>query len=49
VNGLLAVVHLKPPANSDRMPCCGQSPFSAPSWHRLTTDPAEVTCAGKEN
>jgi hypothetical protein len=44
----LTITHRQPPGGSDRMPCCGRSPFEVPSWHRLTDDPEQVSCPGKE-
>ena len=26
------------------MPCCGLTPFEVPRYHRITLDPALVTC-----
>jgi hypothetical protein len=43
------VTHLCPPDGGDGLfPCCGLTPFEVPSWHRMTLDPALVTC-GKDS
>jgi hypothetical protein len=44
---MLQVTHLAA-APGAKMPCCGLSPFDVPSWHRLSADPSQVTCPGKE-
>lgn len=38
------VTHLSPPEGG-LMPCCGLTPFEVPRYHRMTGDPALVTCA----
>ena len=38
------IVHRCPPIGSDIMPCCKCRPYEMPLWHRLTLDPALVTC-----
>lgn len=38
------VVHRCPPTGESFFPCCGQSPFTVPQWHRMTTGTSEVTC-----
>lgn len=43
------VTHRCPPKGSGVMPCCDQTPLEVPLWHRLTLDPALVTCKGREN
>ena len=41
------VTHLCPPDGGDGLfPCCGRTPFEVPPWqHRMTLDPALVTCS----
>ena len=46
--GLPEVTHQCPPEGSGVMPCCGRSPIGVPPYHRITLDPALVTCAGVE-
>lgn len=41
---LTSPVHACPPGDSGTMPCCGRTPFEVPEWHRMTVDPALVTC-----
>lgn len=43
----LGVVHACPPRGSGVMPCCGKSPFEVTRTHRITLNPALVTC-GRE-
>jgi hypothetical protein len=38
------VIHRCPPIGSGIMPCCSRTPFEVPLWHRITEDPALVTC-----
>ena len=47
--GHLEVVHRCPPIGSGEMPCCGRTPIEVPQWHRLTLDPALVTCEGEKD
>ena len=39
------VIHACPPDGSGLTPCCGRTPFELPRTDRMTTDPAEATCA----
>lgn len=42
------VIHKCPSeGNGGVMPCCGMTPFEVPRWHRLTLDPAAVSCDNK--
>lgn len=43
---VVEIVHRCPPGSSNMMPCCGQTPFEVPRWHRMTLDAALVTCSG---
>ena len=38
------VTHQCPPTGSGVMPCCGRAPLEVPRRHRMTLDPALVTC-----
>ena len=42
------VIHRCPAPGEYLLPCCGQTPLEVPRWHRLTLDPAMVTCRGSE-
>lgn len=38
-------VHACPPDDGGGLfPCCGRTPFEVPLYHRMTLDPALVTC-----
>jgi hypothetical protein len=39
------ITHQCPPGDGGLMPCCGLTPFEVPRYHRMTEDPALVTCA----
>lgn len=38
------IIHACPPDGQAVTPCCGHAPFEIPRWHRMTLDPALVTC-----
>lgn len=42
--GRIEVVHRCPVGDSGVTPCCNLTPFELPRYHRLTEDPALVTC-----
>lgn len=43
------ITHLCPQAGSGVMPCCGRTPLEVPiARHRITLDPALVTCPGRK-
>jgi hypothetical protein len=42
--GRIEVVHRCPVGDSGLTPCCNRTPFDLPRYHRLTEDPALVTC-----
>jgi len=48
-HGHAEVTHRCPASGEYLVPCCGQTPFEVPRWHRLTLDPQMVTCQGSEN
>ena len=43
---VVEVVHHCPIGDAAGTACCGRSPFELPRGHRLTLDPALVTCGG---
>lgn len=42
------VTHICPAAGTNVTPCCGKTPFELPRYHRLTSDPALVTCSANK-
>ncbi|UJV41616.1 hypothetical protein [Streptomyces sp. AMCC400023] len=38
------VIHACPPDGTGLTPCCGRTPLELPRTHRMTNDPAMVTC-----
>ena len=41
---LREITHLCPPDGGGAFQCCRLIPFDVPSYHRMTLDPALVTC-----
>lgn len=41
-----SVVHKAPSPQEVGMPCCFKTPYDLPHNHRITLDPAQVTCTG---
>jgi hypothetical protein len=45
-HGVQPVTHRSPLGDDMELPCCGRPVSEVGAPHRITTDPAEVTCRG---